>query len=163
MTKGDITMGFWDDYATAVQFYPETNVELEIVDVDPENGDSINEGEEGTFTIQISNNGPLTLTDVEFEVRALNGMRVAHETGHHPWKEVLPSNGFVSIDVVEHNQTIKSQHGFRFKAPGDPQPVRDLIEVSLAGWNADPGHIHTNHTGSLPNVKAVLRDRIARQ
>jgi hypothetical protein len=155
-------MGFWDDYSTAVQSYPETNVELAIVDVDPEVGDAINEGEEGTFKIQITNNGPLTLRDVEFKVRGLNGMRVKAGVAHDWADDFITTN--VSVDFVEHNQTKKSQDSpYYFLAPADEQPVRDLIEVSLANWEADPYHIHRNHAGALPNVKAVLRDRIARQ
>jgi hypothetical protein len=158
-----MTMGFWDDYATAVQFYPETNVTLAIVDVDPAgDGSAINEGEQGSFKIQITNNGPLSLRDIEFHVKGLNGMQVRAGAAHD-WDDDFVTNN-VSVDFVEHNQTKESQDSpYQFLAPADPQPVRNLIEVSLADWTADPLHIHTNHTGELPNVKATFRSRVAPQ
>jgi hypothetical protein len=81
-------MGYWDDYAAAVQFYPEMSVRLELVNFYYE-GDDLNQGEGGFFKIQITNEGPLSRRDVRFKVRGLNGMKVKDpDAGHVEYRPV---------------------------------------------------------------------------
>jgi hypothetical protein len=58
-----------NDLDAALQTYPETNVQLNLEEVEFP-GDALNVNEEGSFRVRITNNGSLNLTDVTLKSRA---------------------------------------------------------------------------------------------
>jgi hypothetical protein len=147
-------MGFFDDMTEALKTYPEADVKLEIVEVNfPDS--ALNATETGTFRVQVSNTGPLVLTNVTLRIKGLNGATVANNGAAAP---------FVSEFVTQELPTIAGHGGvektvgspLKFKAPGSPQPARNLVSVTLEGWNATLDHILIGHSDPLESVKATF-------
>ena len=90
-------MAFFDDMSAALADYPVTDVELEIVEVAIP-GAVLNEGEQGTFRVRITNRGPLNLSGVTVHVYGLNGATVANNSVIAPFvsdfttQELAPVN-----------------------------------------------------------------------
>ncbi len=158
-------MGFIDDYTTGINTYPDENVVIEIVDVDVNGGGALNTNDEGSFRVQVTNNGPLTLTDVVLKVEGLNGTKVKQNGAGSSYEQVfLTSSGVVEqLPAVTHNNTVVSTgSAFGFKAPARNMPVSDLIKITFEDWKPDFEHIHTSHTNERPTVTAVYRDNVLR-
>jgi|SoiMethySBSTD1v2_1073268.scaffolds.fasta_scaffold02193_23 hypothetical protein len=151
-------MGFFDDMTDALKTYPETDVKLEIVEVDfPDQ--ALNTAETATFRVQVSNNGPLELTNVTLRIKGLNGATVANNGAAAP---------FVSEFVTQELPTIAGHNGvektvgspLKFKAPGSAQPARNLVSATLEGWNANLNHILIGHSDPLESVKATFATEV---
>ena len=77
-------MGFFDDFTNALETYPETGVQLEIVEVSfPDS--VLNVEETATFRVKVTNTGPLNLTDVSLRIKGLNGATVANNGAAAPF------------------------------------------------------------------------------
>lgn len=143
-------MAYFDDMAKAVEDYPVTDVVLEIIEVSIP-GDALNEGEQGTFRVKVTNNGPLNLTGVTVRVRAQNGATVANNGAISP---------FVSEFVTQELPTITAHGGsqttvggaLKFKAPAGSQDSKTLIKATLEDWNANFDRILNGHSRALPDT-----------
>ena len=66
-------MAFFDDMANAVRDYPDNNVVVEIINFDVASGDALNEAEQATFKVRITNSGLLNMSGVTLEVKGDRG------------------------------------------------------------------------------------------
>jgi hypothetical protein len=138
---------FFNDFRAAMHDYPEQFVTLEIVDVDVP-GNALNTREEGTFTVRLTNNGLLDMTDVVLKVRGLAGTLV--KTG-----------GAADFDFREEltigmeSETITGQGGvsltngskLKFKAPAGTKPAGTaLFKATIDGWNGSLTRILDGHS-----------------
>src|SRR4051794_30751994 len=112
-------MGFFEDMTTAVETYPVDNVVLKIVDVVIP-GDVLNEEEEGTFRVQVINNGPLNMTGVTVRIRGQHGATVKNSGAlasfepHFITQELAPINAHGGSQLTPGGV-------FSFKAPAQGQ------------------------------------------
>jgi len=144
---------YFDAYTTAIETYPDDNVELKIVDVTLA-GSVLNAHETATFNVKVINNGPITLKDVRVKIEALNGTQV-HFTGGAAGFFGSITTGPLGHDVLE-NQSKKfdlflGKPPFELKA-GAAQSKAQLIKVTLEDWTADLTSIYTDHTDARPTV-----------
>jgi len=142
---------FFNDFRAAMHDYPEQFVTLEIVDVDVP-GDALNTREEGTFKVQLTNNGLLDLTGVVLRVRGLNGALV--KTGgaaDFDYREELT--------IEMESETIQGQGGvsltngskLKFKAPAGRKPEGTaLFKATIDEWNGSLVRILNGHSHSEP-------------
>ena len=66
-------MAFFDDMGSAVRTYPDSHISIAIIDFDPASNDVLNEDEQATFKVRITNNGVLEMNAVTVKVAADNG------------------------------------------------------------------------------------------
>jgi hypothetical protein len=152
-------MAFFDDMASAIRTYPDTNVVLDILDFDPISGDSLNESEEATFKVRITNSGLLDMTSVSVRVKGENDATIkrpltlpgpiptARAAAVDP--EPVPLPTYVSELVSKSIAKIAANGGtattevFTLKAPADDTNAVsvNLLTVTLEGWNADLGFL----------------------
>jgi hypothetical protein len=155
-------MGFFDDFASAMESYPHDFVTLEIIEVDVP-GNALNEGEVGSYRIQVRNTGPLDMADLTVRIRGLNGVLVKNNGAAAPLVDEV-------VTVAGQFPTIKGHNGdapqentgspLGFKAPSGQRPVIDLFEVSVEGWTGELDHALVSHSRPAPDVKAIYRDRV---
>ena len=151
-------MPFFDDMTDALAIYPETSVKLEIVEVDFVD-EALNTLETATFRVQVSNSGPLELTNVTLRIKGLNGATVANNGAAAP---------FVSEFVTQELPTIAGHEGvektvgspLKLKAPSPAQPSRNLVSATLEGWNANLNHILNSHSDPLATVKTTFATEV---
>ena len=67
----------FNQYTAAIETYPDDNVEIAIANVQYP-GAVLNPHESGTFDVQITNNGPVTVRDLTLHVSGENGTLVRH-------------------------------------------------------------------------------------
>ena len=151
-------MGVIEDLDAQIATYPETYVVLDIVEVDfPD--EVLNVNEVGTFRVQVTNNGPMNLTDVTVKVKGLNGVLV--KTG------LVQDPGFredfeIGVpDILGDGGSQVTQGGvLHFKAPSEPLDSQPLFKVTLDTWNATFDRILNAHTHPLDTVKATYEDEV---
>jgi hypothetical protein len=155
-------MGFFDDFAGAIESYPDDYVTLEIIEVSVP-GNALNEDEIGSYRVQVRNTGPIDMADLTVRIRGLNGVLVKNNGAAAPLVTEV-------VTVAGQFPTIKGHNGnapqentgspFGFKAPPNPQPVIDLFEVSVEGWTGVLDHALESHSRSASQVKVTYRDRV---
>ena len=146
------------DIDTAIRTYPETNMALEIIELDIP-GTQLNTTDTATFRVRVTNTGPLVVTGVTLKVQGQNGATVANNGAAAP---------FVSEFVTQELPTIGAHGGtaitvgspLKFKAPGRPQSARDLVKVTLQDWRTDFQHLFDAHTGPVAAVEATYNDDV---
>jgi hypothetical protein len=157
-------MAFFDDMGSAVRTYPDTKVTIEIIDFDPADGNKVNEGEQATCKVKITNAGVLDMHKVTLRLVAANGATLrrpldvpvpgARAAAAVPlgWVTELVSK---SIATIAANGGTATSEVFTLKAPPNAtSPVRvDLVTASLNGWDAGLGY--------LLNGKSVARTAVA--
>jgi hypothetical protein len=154
-------MGFFDDMTAALEDYPKTDVELEIVDV-VFTGDALNTDEQATFKIKVTNRGPLHLDNVTVRVKGLNGALVKNANALAVFESEFVSAS--SIDRVNAHGGSETMPGtFRLKAPGTAQPPQTLVEATLEGWDANLDHILLAHSDPTDDPKATFAARVVAQ
>lgn len=156
-------MGFIDDYVNAIRTYPDAAVTLAIIDVELP-GDALNVGEEARFQVQVTNEGELDMEDVVLKVRGLGGTLVQDGGAAHPWvTEFVTGEG--QIDRIRARGGVQATSGssLGLRAPSSPQEARDLVEVTLEGWNASVRHLHSAHSRASSAVRATYHDRVRDQ
>ncbi|HZF81777.1 MAG TPA: hypothetical protein VEZ89_18515 [Rubrivivax sp.] len=140
-------MAFFDDMTTALQAYPVTDVELDIIDVVTP-GNVLNVNEVASFRVQVTNRGPLNLNNVTVRVKGQGGATVANNGVGSPFvtefvTQVLPMiNGHGGSQL-----TVGSP--LKFKAPAGAQTSRTLVKATLEAWDADLNHILLSHSDPL--------------
>ena len=153
-------MPFFDDYTNAIESYPESYVQLEIVNITVP-GSALNQGETGSFDVKVTNSGPLRMNDLTVRIRGLNGTLVADAGAAAPYVSEFVTSAGQFPQVPAHNSDgVTNIGGFRFKAPASAQPPQDLVEVTFEDWKPDFEHIHLSHTRAADAVKAVHNDRV---
>jgi hypothetical protein len=143
---------------TAVATYPETNVVLEIVEVEFPY-DALNVDEEGSFRVRVTNNGPLNLTDVTLKIKGLNGALV--KSGGAADLEYRDEfiKGTIEKVAGDGGSELTTGSKMNFRAPSEPSEdgeSKNLIKVTLEDWNADLDRILNLHTDPLGTVKATF-------
>ena len=151
---------FFNDFRDAMHDYPEQFVVLEIVEVDFP-GNALNTGDEGSFRVQLTNNGLLDMTDVSLKVRALTGTLV--KTGgaaDFDYREELTIGMDGETIVGQGGVSLTQGSKLRFKAPAGTKPAgTQLFKATIAGWNGSlvrllNGHSHEEEvapTGTYSN------------
>ena len=148
-------MSVFDQMVTDLEAYPEANVVLEVVDVSFDE-DVLNEGETAFFKVRVTNNGPLTLSDVKLLVEGRNGATVRPGLG----VDFGPS--FVSDELP----TINGHGGSQelslpaFLAPDDAQESKTLVKVTLDAWNANLDHILIGHSDPVELPKGTFATEV---
>ncbi len=140
-------MAFFDDMAAALETYPVTNVDLEIVEVTTP-GDALNVNEQGSFRVKVTNHGLLNLTGVTLRIHGQNGATVAGNSITSP---------FVSEFVTQELPTINAQGGeqltvgspLKFRAPGGAQDAKTLVKATIEAWDANLNRILNGHSRPL--------------
>src|SRR5438874_547319 len=158
-------MGFFNDFASAVEDYPVTDVDLEIVDVTwPDN--VLNAGEEGTFKVKITNRGPLNLTAIKLLVEGQHGVTVQDPSIKidPPVPTVsaigtpIPTNGYsdkftsTAFQVLEAHKSMTVGAPFKYKAPDKAQDAKTILKATIAAWDADLTHLLIDHSEALPDA-----------
>jgi hypothetical protein len=154
-------MGFIDDFAHAVETYPDDYVTLEIIEVNVP-GTALNVSERGSFQVRVRNTGPLNMEDLTLRIRGLNGTLVKDTGALAPFVTEFVSDPGQFPRIRGHNGDAPEDNtgAFSFEVASSPRPVADLFEVSIEGWTALLDHILASHSRSAPDVKATYRDRV---
>ncbi|MGH9381195.1 MAG: hypothetical protein ACRD2Z_11355 [Thermoanaerobaculia bacterium] len=138
---------FFNDFRAAMHDYPEEFVELEIVEVEFP-GDVLNTSEEGSFRVQLTNNGLLDMTDVSLKVRGLNGTLV--KTGgaaDFDYRDELTIGMDSETIVGQGGVSLTQGSKLRFKAPASTKPAgTQLFKATIAGWNGSLVRILNGHS-----------------
>ena len=110
---------------TDVETYPETNVQLEIVEATFP-GSGLNEDEQGTFRVKVANTGPLVLTNVTVRIKGQNGAMVANNGAAAPFVSQFVTGALPTVGA--HNGSQFNSGGvLKFKAPPGAAASQDLI------------------------------------
>jgi hypothetical protein len=151
-------MGVIEDLDAQIATYPETYVLLDIVEVDSP-GEAINVDEEGSFRVQVTNNGPVNLTDVTVKVKGLNGVLV--KTGGAPDLEYRDEFEIGIPDILgDGGSQVTEGSKLGFKAPSQPLDSQPLFKATLQLWNGNLDRILNAHTRPLDTVKATYEDEV---
>ena len=146
-------MAFFDDMTNALQTYPVTNVTLEIFEVVTP-GSALNESEEGSFKVRVTNNGPLELIGVTLKVSGQNGTTVRNNGAAAVFApEFVTATS--QLPTIGGHGNAQSTIGspLKFKAPLDDtnRISKTLVTVTLEAWDATLNHILIGHSDPLPN------------
>lgn len=145
-----------------IRAYPETNVQLEIVEVEfPDS--ALNEGEVGTFRVRVTNTGLLNLTDVSLRIKGVNGATVADNGLASPFVEEFVTQEIPKV-AADGGSELTISTPLRFKAPNlrfNEQPgVQTLVEATLKAWDADLNRSFNDHTRPLDTVSATFAAQV---
>lgn len=153
-------MSILDDLVTEVRTYPHNHLKLEIIEVDFP-GPNINTREEGTFTLQVSNSGPLDVRDLSLIVTGKNGTQVRGPGAAAVFADEAVSNVFEFVEAHQPNRPVRMSGGaMRFKAPAMAKPEVVLIEVSVGYWNTDLNHPLLSHSDPDPDTSTTYRSQV---
>lgn len=153
-------MGFFDDMKAALEAYPETDVQLEIVDVFIGGDEVINVGESGGFRVKVTNNGPLNLTGVTVRVKGLNGTTVSDNNGGPRVEEFVTAPAFPVITGSGGSATSSPRLGFTAPSEDSDGETQNLIKVTLEEWNANLNHILLGSSEPLSTVQAIFASEV---
>ena len=144
----------FQELVTAVETYPETFLQIEIIDVDF-TGNALNVNETASFRVQVTNTGALHITDLTVRVQGLNGATVKNSGAAAPFVSEFVS---APLDQINAHGGVQSHLGspFSLKAPAGAQASKNLVKVTLEDWNADQSHIFIGHSDPLESVKATF-------
>lgn len=163
------TPGYFDAYTAAIESYPDDNVDIKIlIDASDIPGTVLNQHEIATFNAELTNNGPVTMQQVQLRITGLNGtgVRFTDDTNGSFVTEIVTDIG--AVDDVQHHQTMQIRPAangdkpLQFKAPG-PMTSADLVEVSLADWKANMDHINDVHSKGTTNVHDIYKDDVVQE
>jgi hypothetical protein len=145
----------------AIASYPETNVVLEIEEVEYP-GDAVNALDEGFFMVRVINNGDMNLTDVMLKVKGLNGALV--KTGGALDVEYREECEISVPDVHgDGNSEVTIGSRLRFKAPSEPSEdgePQDLFKVTMKFWNVTWDRMLNAHTDALGTPNATFNAEV---
>ncbi len=154
-------MSYFQDFVDAVEAYPGDYLTIQIVDVNIP-GTALNAAEVGTFKVQVSNSGPLHVTDVKFRVTGLHGSQVHDSGAATPWTTEFVTAG--SIDKVFAHQgqnfAVLGGSALQFKAPSAAHPSQSLVKVALEDWNCNLLHPLDDHSDPNAAVKATYATEV---
>ena len=136
-----------DEIASAVQAYPATDVELELIDLDLDGAD-VNVREEFRFHVRVTNRGPLTMKDVRLKAVARNGAEVKSGGALEQFgPEAVSANPIETIGG--HGGSDEGSAIFIVEAPNRTKPDGTvLVEVTVDSWDAEWTHTLTTHSNA---------------
>ena len=158
------------DMAAAVETYPDTNVVIDIRDFDPVAGESLNESEEATCKVRITNNGLLNMDAVTVRVKGENGATLKRpldlpggpvvggaKATPSTWVTELVSKPIASIGA---NGGTGTSEVFTLKAPPDDTGgvSKKLLTVTLEGWDANLTYLLNDKSKARTAVKDTHSD-----
>lgn len=154
-------MGFFNDMKKAVETYPTEFIELDIIDLSFP-GSVLNQGEEGSFKVQVTNRGALNLTDVTVKVKGVNGAQVktggAADTNYR--SEFVTGKSQLEKLNAHGDSEVIGGSPMKFKAPGSPQPAGNLLEVTIQDWDGNLDHIMLAHSDPVDSPKATFNSQV---
>lgn len=148
----------FQELVTAVETYPETFLQIEIIDVDFP-GAALNTSETGTFAVQVTNTGALHVTNLTVKVQGVNGTLVKNSGAIAPFESEFISAAFDQVDA-HGGVTRHPGSAYSFRAPARAQASKNLIKVTLQDWDSDPDHIFIGHSDPLESVKATFASEV---
>jgi hypothetical protein len=147
-------MAFFDDMAAAMETYPVTNVDLEIVEVTTP-GDALNVNEQGAFRVKVTNRGLLNLTGVTLRIHGQNGTTVANNGAIAPFESEFVTQEVPTINAHGGEQlTVGSP--LKFRAPGGAQDAKTLVKATIESWDANLNRILNGHSRPLDLPKGTF-------
>lgn len=153
-------MGFFDDMTDAVITYPRDYLTIEIIDVDIP-GQTLNAGDEATFRIQVTNSGPLLVTDLNCKVKGMNGALVRNSGAAAVFADSFVTTTFDQIDGHRPNDPVELPGGrLSFRAPSRAQARDTLVRVTLNDWNVDLTHPLLGHSDPDTSEHATYVDEV---
>ena len=143
-------MGLLDEIANAVEAYPHEYLEIEIVEVDWP-GNVIDAAEDVTFRFQVSNTGPLDVNDLTLLVEGLNDTEVKANGAAAQWVDSVTTSVSYFGNVPAHSAdgagpVLSPGNKWHFRATRSFSQVKDLVKVSVAGWETSLTHITSGHS-----------------
>jgi hypothetical protein len=161
-TEGEPVMSMLVDLANAIEAYPHEFINLEIVEVDPP-GNTINEDEDVVFEIHITNTGPLDVLELSILVEGLNGTEVKSNGAAAQWTDAFTYDGTSDLDKIPghsgNSPVVLSR--LHFKHPRSRPAVTDLVRVSVAGFDADFGHMLVAHSRADTAAQATYSSTVS--
>ena len=157
-------MSILDDLADAIQAYPREHLTLEIFGVDaPGASGVIDEDDDVTFDIRITNTGVLDVKQLSLLVEGLHGTEVKSNGAAAQWDSFFLLDGSYIGDIVARNpDEFVEKNNFHFRpTSASPTVVKDLVKVSVAGWNTDFVHIQNAYSVAAPNANAVYSSTVS--
>jgi len=152
-------MSSFDEILDDFVAYPRNNVVLEFIDVDPDAGSAINEGEIVSFRVKVTNNGQLNLTNVKLKVVGENGATV-RSAFFLPFEPDFVTGDLDPISA-DGGSTIFQQPAFQ--APAREQESKTLVSVHIHDYKADLGSLLENKGGRRPEAKGEFAAEVAPQ
>jgi hypothetical protein len=144
----------FDEMTKAAETYAETNVQLEIVEVTFP-GDALNVEEFGDFKVQVTNTGPLNLTNVTLRIKGLNGATVADNNVVAPFVSEFVTGAIPRVAAHGGSQ-LTTGSPLKFKTPSSEQESQNLIKAALEDHDLDTDHIMNGHSDPLDTVRATF-------
>lgn len=151
-------MAFFDDMTQAVENYPVTDVDLEIVDVVTP-GSALNTGEISSFRVKVTNRGPLVLTGVTLRIRGQNGATVQNGGAASPFVAEFVTQELATIDAHGGSQ-LSVGSKLQFKAPANAQASKTLVKATLEDWNPLLDHLMNAHSDPLDAPKGTFAAQV---
>lgn len=153
-------MSLLDDLTTEIKDYPHTHLTLEIIEVEPD-GININAGEEGTFTLQVANSGPLDVRNLQLVVTGLNGTQVKGAGAAAQFAGTALSNIFDLVPAHQGSRPVRMDGGrMHFLAPKKQKEFTELIEASVGDWYTDLDHQLMDHSDPDPSASTTYSDEV---
>jgi hypothetical protein len=141
------------DLASEMAAYPDEQVQMEIIDFQ-EPGNVINPGEVCTFRVRIKNKGHLNMSNVSLHVNGTNDLTMVSQT------DILgnPINFSYSMRTAPQHISAHSTVTTRLFYMKAIRPTANtrLLEMHLADWDADLGHLLRVHAGHDYGAHAEL-------
>lgn len=153
-------MSLLNELVTEIETYPHTHLTLEIIEVDPD-GSNINAGEEGTFTLQVTNSGPLDVRNLSLVITGKHGTQVKGAGAAAVFGDEAVSNFFPLVAAHSRKEPVRMPGGrLHFKAPAQPKPETELIEVTVGTWDTDFQHPFLAHSDPDTAASTTFSDEV---
>ena len=156
-------MSILDDISNAILAYPHERLVLEIVEVDFPGG-VIDRNEDVQFRVQVTNTGTLDVNELDVLVEGLNGTLVKGNGAAAQYaSSFTTSNGYLgTVPAHSPNDPVASGGGkFFFKPTTSSTVIKDLVRVSVAGWDTTFDHPLINHSRADAAANGVFRSAVS--
>jgi len=147
------------DLQNAIESYPQTHLTVEIYDVNPPGG-TVNENDNVTFKVRVSNSGPLDVDALTLLVKGLNGTTVRKHSAT-VFTSTITSAVFGRLPAHQPDAPVDTPDDhYHFTAPS-ARPLADLVDVSIKDWNADVlAHLFNSHSDPDPAAHDVYSSAV---
>jgi hypothetical protein len=161
-----------EDLTTAVHDYPVEYLTIEVVDLSGF-GQTINVNDDVQFRIQVTNSGPLTVSDLVLTVSAVQdgttGDDNAKVKGNDP-TDTFGSSFTTDVfdDIIAHtadNLAVVSggaKYTFKPKVKSSGNSPVDLIAITINRWTTTFDHITGSHSDANTDAPVVYSDQVER-
>ena len=142
-------MSVLNDLVREIEDYPRDHLELDIVEVHWP-GPEINVGDDCTFRIRAKNTGPLDMLQLRLKVEGLAHTLVKSNALNSDWGEDFTISGAYFGDVPAHQgdgeEVVSRDDPFMFRPQWESSTARDLVRVSVEGWDTSLDHVMKSHS-----------------